>query len=135
MNKVFLIGRMTKDPEIRANDKGTSKTSFYVAINRLKEGVDFISCVAWNKQAELIGKYLHKGNQIALEGHIQTGSYDDKEGKKVYTTDVVVDNITFIGSNTKIEEPKSEAKEQPKEKDPFEDFANEVELTDEDLPF
>lgn len=131
MNKVFLIGRMTKDAEVRANDKGVSKTSFSVAINRLKEGVDFISCVAWNKQAELISKYIHKGNQIAIEGHIHTGSYDDKDGKKVYTTDVVVDNITFIGSNTKIEEPK----EQPKEKDPFQEFANEVELSDSELPF
>lgn len=127
MNKVFLIGRMTKDAEVRANDKGTSQTRFSVAINRQKEGVDYINCIAWNKQAELIGKYLHKGNQIALEGHIHTGSYDDKDGKKVYTTDVVVDNITFIGNNTKIEEPKKE--------DPLEDFESEPQFTDEDLPF
>lgn len=96
MNKVILIGRLTNDPELRENEN-SKMAKFTVAVNRLKEGADFINCIAWNKTAELISKYFNKGSQIALEGRINTGSYE-KDGKKVYTTDIIVENITFIGS-------------------------------------
>ena len=102
MNKVFLIGRLTKEPEYRENEK-LKQVKFTLAVNRMKEGADYISCIAWNKTAELISKYLHKGNQTAIEGRIQTGSYE-KDGKKIYTTDVVIDNITFIGNSEKVAE-------------------------------
>ena len=69
MNKIFLIGRLTNDPELRANTENKI-TKFTLAVNRLKEGTDFINCVAWNKQAELISKYFKKGSQMALEGRI-----------------------------------------------------------------
>ena len=129
MNIVMLIGRLTSDPELKQNEKYT-QCKFTLAVNRLKEGTDFINCIAWNKQAELINKYLKKGNQLALEGHIQTGSYDAQDGTKRYTTDVVVDNITFTGSK---EEPKPEPKVEKKEKDIFEEFGEE--LKDVELPF
>ncbi len=130
MNKTFLIGRLTNDPVLEQNDKYT-KCKFTLAINRMKEGADYISCVAWNKTAEAIGKYLHKGNQTAIEGHIQTGSYDAQDGTKRYTTDVIVENITFIGNNEKI-------KEEPEDdlfKGKYSLKADEIEIEDKDLPF
>lgn len=99
MNKVFLIGRLTNDPELRENDK-YKQCKFTLAVNRLKEGADFINCIAWGNTAELISKYFNKGSQLALEGRINTGSYE-KDGKKIYTTDVIVENITFIGNKEK----------------------------------
>lgn len=99
MNKCVLIGRLTNDPELRENDK-YKQCKFTLAVNRLKEGADFINCIAWGNTAELISKYFNKGSQLAIEGRINTGSYE-KDGKKVYTTDVIVENITFIGSKEK----------------------------------
>lgn len=129
MNKVCLVGRLTSDPQLYEATNGTKQTKFSVAVNRLKEGADFINCIAWNKQAELMCKYLKKGNQIAIEGRIQTGSYDDKDGNKRYTTDVIVENLTFIGNKKKTQEAPKEARTE--ENDPF----NTIEFTDADLPF
>lgn len=101
MNKVVLIGRLTRDPELRyAAGSGTAVTRFTIAVNRQfkKDEADFIGCVAFGKTAETISQYLAKGSQIAIGGRIQTGSYDAQDGTKRYTTDVVVDNFEFIGS-------------------------------------
>jgi single-strand DNA-binding protein len=106
MNKVILIGRLTKDPEVR---QITGADSFAVArytlaVDRFKKGeADFINCVAFKKSAEFADKYLHKGMKIAVTGHIQTGSYSNKEGKKVYTTEVAVEDHEFCEKKT--EEP------------------------------
>ena len=140
MNKVFLIGRLTNEPELRESTNGTKQTKFTIAVNRLKEGADFISCIAWNKTAELINKYLHKGNQIALEGRIQTGSYDDKQGNKRYTTDVNVENITFIGNNTPVASDKEKDIVKQETDDPWKDMGStfktdEIELSEDDYPF
>lgn len=108
---------------------------FTLAVNRLKEGADFISCIAWNKTAELVSKYLHKGSQIALEGRIQTGSYKDKQGNNKYTTDVIVENLTFIGSNEPVAKGKEEDIVKQETDDPWKDFGEEVVLDDKDLPF
>lgn len=128
MNIVMLIGRLTGDPELKQNEKYT-QCKFTLAVNRIKEGTDFINCIAWNKQAEAISKYLKKGSQVAIEGRIQTGSYDGKNGK-VYTTDVIVQNLNFIGSNEKVVE---------KEDDIFKGKSSiktdEIELAEEDYPF
>ena len=103
MNKVCLIGAITKAVEIRKTKTDLSVANFTLAINREtknKEGnydADFISCVAYGNTAELIGKYLDKGRKISVEGHIQTGSYE-KDGRKIYTTDVVVEKIQFLDS-------------------------------------
>lgn len=103
MNRVNLIGRLTKDTEIL--ESGENKyVRFTLAANRKFQNAegeydaDFISCVAWNKTAELINKHFSKGSEIGIDGRIQTGNYDKEDGTKVYTTDVIVESITFVGS-------------------------------------
>lgn len=134
MNKTLLIGRTTKDPDIRYTQSEQPMTiaRFNLAVDRRfkKEGeqsADFISCVAFGKTAEFIEKYVFKGTKIAVEGRIQTGSYTNNDGNKVYTTDVVVEQVEFAGSKT---DSKSAAKESN------DDFMNVADgLDDERLPF
>lgn len=107
MNKVILLGRLTAKPELRYTNGNTAFLRFTVAVNRAftnsegKREADFINVVAWRKQAETIAKFFDKGNQIAIEGRLQTGSYDDKDGNKRYTTDVALDNFEFVDSKNK----------------------------------
>ena len=106
MNKVILIGRLARDPEMRTTGSGVTMTRFTVAVSRPvnpqnangQPQADFISCIAWRRQAENIAKYCSKGSQVAVEGRIQTGSYDGQDGQKRYTTDIVADNVTFLGT-------------------------------------
>lgn len=100
MNKFIGIGNLTKSVEIRYTQQGLAVGTFTLAIKRetKEDETDFLNCVAYGKTAELVSKYLNKGSQVAVEGHIQTGSYENKEGKKVYTTDIVVDKIKFLNS-------------------------------------
>lgn len=103
MNRVVLIGRLTRDIELRKTQTGTSVGSFTIAVNRRlkQEGqpeADFIRCTAWGKTAEIMSQYLGKGALVGIEGRIQTGSYQDRDGKTVYTTDVVVENFDFLES-------------------------------------
>lgn len=104
MNKAFLIGRLTRDPELRYSSSNTAVVNFTIAIDRQytnKDGqreTDFIRVVAYNKQAENIKKFITKGSLVAVDGRIQTGSYDDKDGKRVYTTDIVADRVQFLDS-------------------------------------
>ena len=97
MNRVFLIGRLSRDPDIRYTQDQKCIARINIAVDRRtqKEEADFISCKAWEKRAENIGKYLHKGSKIAVDGHIQTGSYTNRDGQKVYTTDVIIDSWEF----------------------------------------
>lgn len=112
MNKVSLIGRLTKDIDLRYSQGGMAIGRFTLAINRKmtkekrqeaernnQQTADFIGCIAFGKTAETIANYVEKGNQLGVEGHIQTGSYENKEGQRVYTTDVIVDGFTFVGSS------------------------------------
>ena len=102
MNKAVLVGRLTKDPELRyAAGSGIPTSKFTVAVNRQgkKDEADFINCVAFNKTAETIANYLVKGRQIAIAGRIQTDSYTAQDGTKRYTTDVVVESFEFCDSN------------------------------------
>ena len=109
MNNAVIIGRLTKDPETRHTQSGQTNTSFTLAVDRglSKEKkqeheakgystADFIRIVAWNKTAELCSQYLNKGLQVAIQGRIQTGSYTNNQGQKVYTTDVVADRVHFL---------------------------------------
>ncbi len=97
MNSVVLMGRLTKDPEIRNGEMTIAK--YCLAVDRRKKGeTDFINCVTFGKGAEFAEKYLHKGSKVCVSGRIQTGSYTDKEGRKIYTFDVVVDNQEFAES-------------------------------------
>jgi len=103
MNKVFLMGRLTADAELKQTTSGTAVATFTIAVNRrfAKEGqqqTDFIRCTAWRQQAEFICKYFAKGNMICVVGNIQTRNWEDAEGKKQYSTDIVVDEVYFTGS-------------------------------------
>lgn len=94
MNKTILIGRLTADPDIRQANE-TTVARYRLAVDRRGEGTDFISCVSFGKTAEFADKYLKKGMKVATVGRIQTGQYTDKEGRKVYTTDVIVEECEF----------------------------------------
>lgn len=100
INNVTIVGRLTRDPELRYSQSGTPVARFTVAVNRTRkvEGqpeADFISCIAFSKTAENLANHMRKGSQIGVIGRIQTGSYE-KEGQKIYTTDIVADNIQFL---------------------------------------
>ena len=156
MNKAMLIGRLVKDPELKMTE--TSKREvcqFTIAINRPytnedgERQADFLNCVVWDKLAENLSKYQKKGNQIAVEGRIQTRNYENNEGKKVYVTEIIATNITFLDSKgnsdsvNNLEEPPVKAGpitgEQidsiPTENDPFAAFGDSIEVNDSDLPF
>lgn len=146
MNKVILMGRLTRDPEIRY-----SQTSEPVAIARYtlavdrrfkREGeqtADFISCIAFGKAAEFAEKYLHKGTKIVVSGRIQTGSYTNKEGQKVYTTDVVIEEQEFAESKSAGQEDREERDRQAMQAAGYTDagdgFMNIPEGVDDLLPF
>jgi single-strand DNA-binding protein len=103
LNSVNLVGRLTRDVEIRYTDGGASISRFGIAVDRRfkAEGqptADFINCVAFGKTAEFVEKYFSKGQRIGLTGRIQTGSYTNKDGQKVYTTDVIAENVEFVES-------------------------------------
>ena len=100
MNNVSLVGRLTKDPELKTTQSGLSVCRFTVAVDRpySKDQADFINCITWRKTAEFITSYFSKGQRIALTGSIQTGSYTGKDGKTVYTTNINVNNIEFCES-------------------------------------
>lgn len=99
MNKVTLMGRLTRDPETRYTQEQSAISRYTLAIARGgREGTDYISCVAFGKNGEFAEKYLKKGIKIAVAGRIQTGSYTNKDGRKVYTTDVVVEEHEFVES-------------------------------------
>ena len=103
MNKVLMIGRMTKDPETRYTQSGTAVATFTLAVDRRfkKDGqpsADFISCVAWNKLAEVIANNLVKGRKVGIEGRLQVRSYDAQDGSKRYVTEVIVDELDFCDS-------------------------------------
>ena len=101
MNVVIITGRLARDPELRTGN-GTV-CSMVVAVDRIKEGADFIRVITFGQQAENCNRYLAKGRQVAVRGHIQTGSYTSKEGQTVYTTDIVADNVEFLGSGERTE--------------------------------
>lgn len=136
MNKVTLIGRLTKDPEMRyAEVKGEQKAiaRFTLAVNRRysrdgEQQADFISCAAFDKTAEFIEKYFTKGSKIAVAGRIRTGNYTNKDGITIYTTDVIVREVEFAGSKAASDDGKS------KEEASEDGFMN-VPEDEEDLPF
>lgn len=142
MNRVVLVGRLTRDPELRTTASGVSQTRFTLAVTRKvanedgEHEADFINCVAWRGLADTIYKYFKKGKEIALEGRIQTGSYEANDGTMRYTTDVIVDNITFVGSKDQERDSKEDIKENKEVKeDPFSDLGDIVEFDDSELPF
>ena len=141
MNKVCLIGRLTANPELKYTNSNVAFTRFTLAVNRnfnnqdgMREA-DFINCLAWRKTAEIIAKYLSKGRQIGIEGRIQTGSYEDKDGNKRQSFDVVVDDMTFLGKMEETENKKDDTtfytSDVNDDSDPFADFGDSVEVENE----
>ena len=132
MNKFLGIGRNVKDVELKQTASGTSAVEFTIAVKRAFKNAngqnesDFINCVAFNKTAELISKYVKKGDQVGVEGRIQTRNYTNREGKKVYVTEIVVENVEFLQSK------KQDGQTTQIETDPF--HFEEVDVED-GLPF
>lgn len=139
LNTVSLIGRLVRENELRYSPSGTAVLRNTIAVNRKfkKDESDFISILAFKQTAELIANHINKGEQLGIEGHITTGSYE-KDGRKIYTTEVVVDNITFIGSkggsntNTSGNQTNSNTGGSRASDDPF---AGQSDLDESDLPF
>lgn len=160
MNKVVLIGRLVRDPELRYTGNNLPVATFSIAVNRNfsnqagEREADFINIVVWRKQAENCKNYLTQGSQVAIEGRIQTRNYDDQNGQKRYVTEVVADNVEFLGSrnsSTNSNNMNSSAVSagptpydfggtpEPKGTDidsnPYADFGASIEISDDELPF
>ena len=138
MNQINLIGRLTSRPELKYTSSNKAVCDFSIAVNRNytnedgKREADFINCQVWNKQAENLCKYQDKGNQIAVDGNLRVQSYDDKDANKRYSTFVLVNNIEYLES--KKNDTKNVSNEKSKNNDKvYEDFANEIELTEADF--
>ena len=156
MNKVILIGRLTRDPELRYTSSNIPTCTFSIAVNRTftnqngEREADFINIVVWRKQAENCKNYLNKGSQVAVEGRIQTRNYEDQNGQKRYVTEVVADSVQFLDTRAQREQrannndvnpynlseaeaPQTPANDIPD--DPFKDFGEEIKIEENDLPF
>ena len=134
MNQVILIGRLTKDPELRETSNGKPVASFTLAVDKFGEGADFINCVVWNKQAENLAKYQKKGGQIGISGRLQTRDYEDEKGNKKYITEVVADSIEYLGAK-KEESNQTQEKVEPLEFSTKTTTQETIEYTDSDLPW
>ena len=156
MNKVLLIGRLARDPELRYTGTNLPVASFTLAVSRNFTGqngereADFINIVVWRKQAENCKNYIKQGSQVAIDGRIQTRTYDDQNGQKRYITEVVADNVQFLDSKATREQREEKVGINPynldaqKEnavsmndipEDPFKDFGAEIKIEENDLPF
>lgn len=158
MNKAFLIGRLTRDPELRYSSSNAAIVNFSIAIDRQytnSQGgrdTDFINIVAFQKQAENIKKYVTKGSLVAVDGRIQTRNYEDKDGKRVYVTEVVADRVQFLDSrnsgnsmNVSTDETNNVSPADFQESEPqkeinvsddvFADFGSSIEISDDDIAF
>jgi single-strand DNA-binding protein len=154
INKVVLVGRTTKDPELKYTQSQIPFVRFTVAVNRTftnaqgEREADFVSCIVWRKQAENVARFVKKGSLIGVEGRIQTGSYDDVDGKRVYTTDVVCDSVQFLESRNSEQSGQNEYSsgyeqpfydDRPQQKNtqnsPQKPSARTMDVSEDDLPF
>lgn len=154
MNRVELIGRITRDPELRYTSSNIATTRFTLAVNRPfqgqngEQGTDFINVVVWRKQAENVQKYVSKGSLVAVEGRIQTGSYE-KDGQRIYTTDVVADSVQFLETKAQsqnrttndvspadfVNQDNSMNNESDMSDEVFANFGDSIEISDDDIAF
>ncbi|MCZ0702230.1 single-strand DNA-binding protein [Natronobacillus azotifigens] len=162
LNRVVLVGRLTKDPDLRYTASGVAVANFTIAVNRPfsnQQGdreADFINCVVWRKPAENLANYMSKGSQIGVDGRIQTRSFDGQDGKRVYVTEVVADSVQFLeskggsGSNTNSggqgsgsyrseqnqnQAPNHNQQQSSNGSSPFDNNAEPIDISDDDLPF
>lgn len=146
MNNVCLIGRLTKEPELKVTNNGQNTVSFTVAVQRDFKNAsggydaDFINCVAWRQQAEFICKYFKKGSQIGIAGKLQTRSWDSGDGQKRFATEVVVTGVSFCEKSENNRQTQSYVPQEPQQtaapqqQDMFSDFI-EADVNEDDLPF
>ncbi|MNW56447.1 Single-stranded DNA-binding protein ssb [compost metagenome] len=145
LNRVILIGRLTKDPELRYTPNGTAVAQFTLAVDRpfANQGgereADFIPIVTWRQLAENCANYLRKGRLTAIEGRVQVRNYENNEGKRVYVTEIVADNVRFLESSKR--EGRNETtsinsnSQAGRNHDPFYDDGKPIDISDDDLPF
>jgi len=142
MNRVILIGRLTKDPDLRYTSSGRAVANFTLAVNRPfrnaqgKNEADFINCQTWRKQAENLATYMKKGNLIGVDGRIQTRTYENQEGKTVFVTEVLAESIQFLESRNTSEKP-NRSKQQAIDtaNDMVRNSVETKDVQDDDLPF
>lgn len=149
LNTVALTGRLTKAIDLRYTQSGTAVGSFNLAVDRKfrnqngERETDFINCQIWRKSAENLANFTHKGSLIGLEGHIQTRTYDNSQGQKVYVTEVVVDNFALLEpknantnhQNQQVPQPPVNQNPPQQNDDPFGNNSKPIDISDEDLPF
>ncbi|MEN9406030.1 MAG: hypothetical protein RLZ12_314 [Bacillota bacterium] len=152
LNKAILVGRLTKDPELRYTASGVALSRFTIALDRRftnqqgERTTDFINIVTWRGLAENCAKYLRKGSLAGIDGRIQTGKYENQEGRTIYTTDVVADDVRFLESRAAAERNRDTMQDQEAQAmtaasfdkelaDPFAEDAKPVKMAEEDLPF
>lgn len=148
INRVVLVGRMTKDADLRYTPSGVAVATFTIALNRTysnqqgEKEADFINCVIWRKPAENVANFTKKGSLVGVEGRIQTRSFDGQDGKRVYVTEVVADSVQFLepknngNTNTSESENKSNTERKPSfNDDPFGGTSKQIDISDDDLPF
>ncbi|MBB5180509.1 single-strand DNA-binding protein [Planomicrobium koreense] len=163
INRVVLVGRLTKDPDLRYTPSGAAVARFTLAVNRTfsnaqgEKETDFINCTVWRKQAENTANFLKKGSLAGVEGRIQTGSYEGQDGKRVYTTEVVADSVQFLepkssgagADRSQGQQPSYQQNQSPSpsqqnpsqqnytrvDQDPFSSGSGPIEVSDDDLPF
>lgn len=143
INRVVLVGRLTKDPELRHTPNGIAVGTFTLAVNRPfsnqsgEREADFINTVVWRKQAENVHKFLKKGSLVGIDGRIQTRNYENSEGRRVYVTEVVADSVQFL--ETKKDNGYQPPTEAPPDRqisdDPFANDGKPIDISDDDLPF
>ena len=144
INRVILVGRLTKDPEYRQTPNGVSTATFTLAVNRTfknknsEREADFINVVVFRQQAENVSKYLSKGSLAGVDGRIQSRSYDNKEGQRVFVTEVVADSVQFMdskGSNQQNSQPQQQRGQAPAGNNPFGNDNGINDIDDSTLPF
>lgn len=144
MNKVFLIGRLTREPELRYTESNIPVAMFTLAVNRSftnNDGdreADFINIVVWNKKAENVKNYLNKGSRVAIDGRIQTRSYDNQNEQRRYITEVVANQVEFLESkkeSNSTNEDINNSSEQQEEVNPFAEFGEQISIDPNELPF
>lgn len=139
MNKVVLIGRLTRDPELRYTSNNTPVATFTLAVNRNytnedgEREADFINVAVWEKAAESVKNYLGKGRQAAVNGRIQTRSYEDENGNKRYITEVIAEGVEFLDSKKESSENTNAVAEE--QSNPFAEFGSSIEISNDELPF
>lgn len=140
INRTILIGRLTKDVELRHTAKGDAVASFTVAVNRQftnsqgEREADFINCVMWRKAAENFAKYTQKGSLVGIDGRIQTRSYENQQGQRVYVTEIVADNFSLLESKPKNNQ-QNNTRQTPTPGNPFTNGGQSIDIGDDNLPF